>query len=178
MGFHVWYDPQHLLNQVSSMLTHFAVTGVYVAARYEGTLLLQGKEPISNDIFCKVLILLYRLLSASMGSILSRAKVLIGAVYHVNGLLDVVGKRLKKSPGIPVHNTGSPPFWTVPKAEIPDNEDLPKSVDIVIIGTGITGTSFAYNVFQNKQSLSILMLDARDVCSGATGRYVIPIHLV
>ena len=112
-----------------------------------------------------------------MGSVISRAKVLIAAVYHINGLLDVVGKRLKKSPGIPVPNP-SLPFWTVPKAEIPDIEDLPKSVDIVIIGSGITGTSFAYNVFHNEQSLSILMLDARDVCSGATGRHVILIPMV
>ena len=107
-----------------------------------------------------------------MGAIISRAKILIGAVYHLNQLLDVIGERLKKSPGIPVPNPGLP-FWTVPKAEIPTIEELPDTVDIVIIGTGITGTSFAYNLFQNEQSLSVLMLDARDVCSGATGRYFI-----
>ena len=107
-----------------------------------------------------------------MGAIISRAKILIGAVYHLNRLLDVISERLKKSPGIPVPNPGLP-FWTVPKAEIPTIEELPDTVDIVIIGTGITGTSFAYNLFQNEPSLSVIMLDARDVCSGATGRYFI-----
>lgn len=106
-----------------------------------------------------------------MGSIISRAKLLIGAIYHLNKVLDVVAKRLKQSPGIPVPNP-SLPFWTIPKADISGDGPLPDTVDIVVIGSGITGTSFAYNVFQNEQSLSILMLDARDVCSGATGRYV------
>lgn len=107
-----------------------------------------------------------------MGSQLSRLKVLIGVSYYLNTYLDDVNKRLEQSPGIPVPNP-SLAFWTVPKADILGDGELPETVDIVIIGSGITGTSFAYNLFKNEQSLRVLMLEARDVCSGATGRYVI-----
>lgn len=105
-----------------------------------------------------------------MGSIISRVKLLLGITYAVNNILNVVSKRLKQSPGIPVPNS-SLPFWIVPKAEISEEDiPLPNTVDIVIIGSGITGTSVAYNLFQNEASLTVLMLDARDVCSGATAR--------
>lgn len=52
---------------------------------------------------------------------------------------------------------------------------LPNEIDVVIIGSGYSGTSVASNLLLNKNSLlhkkpSVLMLEARDVCSGATGR--------
>lgn len=53
---------------------------------------------------------------------------------------------------------------------------LPTEADIVIIGTGIAGVSTAYHLVNSvekngeaRQS-SILLLEARQVCSGATGR--------
>ncbi|KAK7688050.1 hypothetical protein QCA50_008420 [Cerrena zonata] len=107
-----------------------------------------------------------------MGSQISRLKVLVGISYYLNKHLDDVNKRLEQSPGIPVPNP-SLAFWAVPKAEILGDGELPETVDIVVIGSGITGTSFAYNLFKNEQSLKVLMLEARDVCSGATGRHVI-----
>ncbi|KAL8676867.1 MAG: hypothetical protein Q9186_006654 [Xanthomendoza sp. 1 TL-2023] len=48
--------------------------------------------------------------------------------------------------------------------------DLPESVSTVIIGSGITGASIAYNVLNSPSPPSVLMLEAREVCSGATGR--------
>lgn len=51
---------------------------------------------------------------------------------------------------------------------------LPSEADIVIIGTGITGASIAHHLTLSQLSttkqLRILLLDAREVCSGATGR--------
>ncbi|KAF8999557.1 FAD dependent oxidoreductase [Hymenopellis radicata] len=53
-------------------------------------------------------------------------------------------------------------------------ECLPTSADVVIIGSGIAGTSFARE-FLDKLHLTgkertVVMLEARDVCSGATAR--------
>ncbi|ODN73188.1 hypothetical protein L202_07749 [Cryptococcus amylolentus CBS 6039] len=51
--------------------------------------------------------------------------------------------------------------------------DLPEKADIVIIGSGYAGTSTAYWIqkFAEKgQVPSIAILEARDVCGGATGR--------
>lgn len=53
---------------------------------------------------------------------------------------------------------------------------LPAAADIVIIGTGIAGVSTAYHLVNGVENAdispqpSILLLEARQVCSGATGR--------
>lgn len=51
---------------------------------------------------------------------------------------------------------------------------FPSEADIVIIGSGITGTSIAYTLLAELQSLGqtqrIVILEAREACSGATGR--------
>ncbi|OCF61472.1 FAD dependent oxidoreductase superfamily protein [Kwoniella mangroviensis CBS 10435] len=51
--------------------------------------------------------------------------------------------------------------------------DLPKQTDVLIIGSGYTGASFAYWLQKfacNGASPDMVMLEARDVCGGATGR--------
>lgn len=107
-----------------------------------------------------------------MGSVLSRAKLILGAVVLINRALDTLSKRLKASPGLPVSNP-SLPFWTIPKSTISsEGRALPEDADIVIIGSGITGTSFAYHALKRDSSLRVVILEARDVCSGATGRCV------
>lgn len=52
---------------------------------------------------------------------------------------------------------------------------LPSKAEIIIIGTGIAGISTAYHLLEtnpndNSPPPSILLLEARQVCSGATGR--------
>ncbi|KAF5858695.1 hypothetical protein ETB97_003862 [Aspergillus alliaceus] len=69
-------------------------------------------------------------------------------------------------------------FWqTNPK--YPDlvdtrSAELPQSADIVIIGSGISGASVAYTILTECQAMGIdrriVILEARQVCSGATGR--------
>ncbi|KAK7923501.1 FAD dependent oxidoreductase [Apiospora marii] len=56
-------------------------------------------------------------------------------------------------------------------------EQLPETCDVAIIGTGFSGVSVAYNLSGPQDSNntespppSILLLEARQVCSGATGR--------
>lgn len=54
-------------------------------------------------------------------------------------------------------------------------EQLPEEADVVIIGSGYSGTSVACGLLLGRSSPfakrpNVLMLEARDVCSGATGR--------
>lgn len=108
-----------------------------------------------------------------MGSVVSRAKLIIGAVVLLNNALDKLSKRLKTSPGLPV-TTPTTPFWSIPKTPIPGGDkELPLYADVVVIGSGITGTSFAYHALKRNGSLRIVMLEAREACSGATGGCVV-----
>ncbi|KFY68644.1 hypothetical protein V496_00910 [Pseudogymnoascus sp. VKM F-4515 (FW-2607)] len=90
--------------------------------------------------------------------------------------------RILSDPGLP---TTSPPatssFWLSPlnPAFSTDPSPPPPDAEIVIIGSGITGTSIARHLIRSHSSLlsnedkkqnPIVLLDARDVCSGATGR--------
>lgn len=50
-------------------------------------------------------------------------------------------------------------------------EHLPKEVDAVIVGSGYAGTATAYYLLKgNPSNKSILMLEARNICNGATAR--------
>ncbi|KAJ7837125.1 DAO-domain-containing protein [Mycena leptocephala] len=50
-------------------------------------------------------------------------------------------------------------------------EELPKSAEIVIIGSGMSGTLIAYELLTRPNPpKSIMILEARELCSGATGR--------
>jgi len=67
-------------------------------------------------------------------------------------------------------------FWhSEPSSFLTDHHttpSLPSVADIVVIGSGISGASAAYHLFQKypRESLNIVMLEAREACWGATGR--------
>ena len=107
-----------------------------------------------------------------MGSLVSTAKLFFYATLQLSKTFDALKKRIETPPGLPVRNP-TLPLWTVPAAQIPpgDHDVLPQYADVVVIGSGITATSFAYNALASEAGLKIVMLEARDVCSGATGRY-------
>ncbi|KAJ5743107.1 hypothetical protein N7533_010209 [Penicillium manginii] len=84
------------------------------------------------------------------------------------------------TPTLPVSNPTSS-FWQndpiFPELVNMQSETLPDTADIVIIGSGISGASVAYSVLngvrndqRDKQPLKIVMIEARETCSGATGR--------
>jgi len=105
-----------------------------------------------------------------MGNFISRTKLVLGGAYYLNEVIGVLAKRIKESPGLPVPNP-TLSFWTVPKSKISsEGKTVPPHADVVVIGSGITGTSFAYNALKLDGKLDVVMLEARDVCSGATGR--------
>ncbi|PBK89194.1 hypothetical protein ARMGADRAFT_1083740 [Armillaria gallica] len=65
------------------------------------------------------------------------------------------------------------PIWSIPALPIQKESSsaaLPPSTDVVIIRSGITGTSFARTLLGTDGSLEVVMLEARDACSGATAR--------
>lgn len=47
-------------------------------------------------------------------------------------------------------------------------EDLPSTADVVVVGSGITGTFAARELVAGGRS--VVMLEAREACWGATGR--------
>ncbi|KAI4191350.1 MAG: hypothetical protein L6R41_000137 [Letrouitia leprolyta] len=64
-------------------------------------------------------------------------------------------------------------YWQDPPHQLAAHRttgDLPTSTSIVIVGSGITGASIAYNLLAQHGNSSVLMLEARTACSGATGR--------
>ncbi|KAF4994616.1 hypothetical protein FGRMN_5661 [Fusarium graminum] len=80
---------------------------------------------------------------------------------------------LSQDPGLPKDDP-TVSYWQLPPNEhVADHQSphLPEHVDVVIIGSGITGTSVAWHLLKNTTSpLRIAMLEARQACSGATGR--------
>ncbi|OTA59637.1 FAD dependent oxidoreductase [Hypoxylon sp. EC38] len=63
-------------------------------------------------------------------------------------------------------------YWQLEPDEIADlrsTSSLPDKADTVIIGSGITGAAIAFNLLSNG-ARDIVMLEARQACSGATGR--------
>ena len=81
-------------------------------------------------------------------------------------------RRLKESPGIPISKP-SESYWQMPPSPISDHgsdERLLERVDIVVLGSGMTGTAFARTIVKNNKELKVVMLEARGACSGATGR--------
>ena len=64
-------------------------------------------------------------------------------------------------------------YWQDPPDEIADlrsTPQVPETSDVVIIGSGISGAGIAYNILKRAPQSKVLMLEARQACSGATGR--------
>ena len=73
----------------------------------------------------------------------------------------------------PVSNSTTS-FWRTFRHELDDHRttpDLPAESDIVIIGAGFSGAASAYYIYDDNPSPpSVVILEARFACSGATGR--------
>ncbi|KAK7451085.1 hypothetical protein VKT23_012761 [Stygiomarasmius scandens] len=84
---------------------------------------------------------------------------------------------LQRPPSLPIPNP-SKSFWLEanPLANEGSEGPLTQDADICIIGSGITGISAAYHISkilaerQDEMLLKIAILEAREFCSGATGR--------
>lgn len=81
-------------------------------------------------------------------------------------------KRAAIPPGLPRANP-TVSYWQDPPDAISDlcsTQSLPEAADIVIIGSGISGACVGYNILEHLPAGKVVMLEARQACSGATGR--------
>ncbi|ETN43968.1 uncharacterized protein HMPREF1541_10833 [Cyphellophora europaea CBS 101466] len=87
------------------------------------------------------------------------------------------------SPPVPAHHrrpatlpvpTPTASFWQSsapsPLAQHRSTPELPPAVDVVVVGSGITAAFFVREFLLQQPKLSILVLEARTLCSAATGR--------
>lgn len=67
-----------------------------------------------------------------------------------------------------------PSYWHDPKSPLANiyhgEDDSQEPYDYLIIGSGISGTMIAYNLLKTQPKARLMMLEAREICSGATGR--------
>lgn len=81
-------------------------------------------------------------------------------------------ERGKVPVGLP-HVNPTTSYWRDPPDRIADlrtTVDLPSYADYVVVGSGITGACIAYNILERKPKAKVVLLEARQACSGATGR--------
>ncbi|KZM25938.1 uncharacterized protein EKO05_0009214 [Ascochyta rabiei] len=75
--------------------------------------------------------------------------------------------------GLPVPDPISS-YWHDPKSPLADvnhgEDECHEPYDHIVIGSGISGTMIAYNLLKVRKNARIMMLEAREICSGATGR--------
>ncbi|KAF9235862.1 FAD dependent oxidoreductase-domain-containing protein [Melanogaster broomeanus] len=92
----------------------------------------------------------------------------------------VVSPELSPCPSFPIKEP-TQSFWTYPKSCIATHnscDNFPTHADVVIIGSGISGASFARTLLdidldqegEGASRLNVVMLEAQETCSGATGR--------
>ncbi|KAK7420759.1 hypothetical protein QQX98_002563 [Neonectria punicea] len=80
--------------------------------------------------------------------------------------------QLAKDPSLPVSKP-TQSYWQVPVNERLrgiQSPALPSQRDVIIIGSGITACSVSRELLASGYSGSVSVLEAREVCSGATGR--------
>jgi cysteine synthase len=83
------------------------------------------------------------------------------------------GLALEKPAGLPVDNPTQSYWHKEPSQKLLGHrttEELPRSTDVVIVGSGITGAFAAHFLKEQKPDLNVVMLEAREACWGATGR--------
>lgn len=79
------------------------------------------------------------------------------------------------SPGFPAKDPLTS-YWLKdphPLASFKSSDKVPDQCDIAIIGTGLAGVATAYHILSDpkfKSTQSVILLEAREVCTGATGR--------
>ncbi|KAM0417223.1 hypothetical protein ACHAPT_012800 [Fusarium lateritium] len=74
-------------------------------------------------------------------------------------------------PGVPRPNP-TQSYWQTELHPLAEHQSpWPTSaVDVVIIGSGVTGTNLARNLVVKRPGFKVIVVDSRSLCSGATGR--------
>jgi glycine/D-amino acid oxidase-like deaminating enzyme len=84
---------------------------------------------------------------------------------------ETITRLITANPGLPQPNP-THAYWQHPPHALStiQSSSLPGSTDIAIIGSGITGMSVAQTLLQQHPTVHVTVLEARTLCSGATGR--------
>ncbi|KAH7133122.1 FAD dependent oxidoreductase-domain-containing protein [Dactylonectria estremocensis] len=100
----------------------------------------------------------------------------VKTISHLNTQFSSLLSRANNPPGLPVPNPTSsywlddPPFPALCEIQ----GELPEEADVVIIGSGIAGVSVAKTLLElstkDEAPLRVVVCEARQLCSGATGR--------
>ncbi|KAJ6548212.1 nucleotide-binding domain-containing protein [Mycena vulgaris] len=112
-----------------------------------------------------------------MGSTVSRLRLIYQTLKSISDSFSALSERISRDPGLPIPYP-SRSYWLEPPSpldndplESKEGQSLPAYADVVIIGSGIAGTAIARTLLSSSSMpLRVVMLEARDVCSGATGR--------
>ncbi|KAH8668884.1 FAD dependent oxidoreductase [Xylariales sp. PMI_506] len=75
--------------------------------------------------------------------------------------------------GLPAIGETTLSFWRTEPHELDafrSTETLPSECDVVVIGAGYAGVTTAYRLLDQEEPPSVVMLEAREICSGATAR--------
>ncbi|KAL4880859.1 FAD dependent oxidoreductase-domain-containing protein [Aspergillus karnatakaensis] len=73
-------------------------------------------------------------------------------------------------PGLPVRSP-TQPFWLSEPSKIAKLQSpWVSEADMIIVGSGMTAASLLRSLYARKPTLKIVAVEARDLCSGATGR--------
>jgi len=80
--------------------------------------------------------------------------------------------RASISPTLPTSNSTISAWQDPPDAiaDLRSTPELPEIADFVVIGSGISGASIAFGLLDEGKGKYVVMLEARQTCSGATGR--------
>jgi hypothetical protein len=85
-----------------------------------------------------------------------------------------VKERILLAPGLPRSNPTKAVWQEPPHPTVADVQStvLPENADIIIIGSGITGCAVSHALLSEESmpNLRVTVLEARQTCSGATGR--------
>jgi len=89
--------------------------------------------------------------------------------------MTTIEERASIRPSLPLPNPSISYWQDPPDPEVSDlrsTSDLPQSADYVIVGSGLSGAVIAQSILERLTpgSASVLMLEARQAVSGATGR--------
>ncbi|EMD00998.1 hypothetical protein BAUCODRAFT_191201 [Baudoinia panamericana UAMH 10762] len=81
-------------------------------------------------------------------------------------------ERSRIPPGVPRRDPTTS-YWQVPPSDIASlrsTAELPTTADYVIVGSGVSGSCIAFNLLSQLPGARVVMLEARQAVSGATGR--------
>jgi glycine/D-amino acid oxidase-like deaminating enzyme len=86
-------------------------------------------------------------------------------------MMEKLRQLILEDPGLP-RSKSTRPYWLNNEHSLARQQSttFPNSADIVIIGSGITGLRVASTLLEELPDVSIVVLEARTLCSGATGR--------